>query len=121
MKKFKIDVSLFKTTVFVWYCSATQATKLYSKTTYFKDDPDIKFEGHGKTLYIPLVAPIVWVNDSIGFVEEIATLTHEFTHVVNGILLHKGIPLNEDTDEVYAYFLEYLIRESLKKIVKETK
>ncbi|MEI6186976.1 MAG: hypothetical protein WCP46_00545 [Alphaproteobacteria bacterium] len=42
-------------------------------------------------------------------------LTHEMTHVNEFILHDVGVPHSEDTDEVYAYEMGYLIKEFYKK------
>ena len=47
-----------------------------------------------------------------------AILIHELSHATNFILQEVGIPHTEDTEEAYTYLLEYLTRETLKRIAK---
>lgn len=42
-------------------------------------------------------------------------LAHEMLHVTSIIMQEIGIPLNDDTDEAYCYFLQYLINELLQQ------
>ncbi len=42
-------------------------------------------------------------------------LAHEIIHCIAYTLIEKGIKLTDDTDEIYAYYMEYLLRECNKK------
>lgn len=48
----------------------------------------------------------------------IAVLAHEITHVVFLILAKAGIEYCKESEEVYAYLVEYLMREVLRKVGK---
>ena len=37
-------------------------------------------------------------------------IAHEVVHAVHYVLSRKGIPLNDDTTEVYAYYAQFLMR-----------
>lgn len=40
-------------------------------------------------------------------------LAHEIFHAVSYSLRHKGLPLSDDTEEVYAYLIQFLMKEIL--------
>lgn len=39
------------------------------------------------------------------------TVAHECLHAVSFFLRSRGIPLNDDTEEAYTYYLQFLVRE----------
>jgi len=47
--------------------------------------------------------------------QNLGTITHEITHIVQYILRERRIPLNVDTEEVYAYLTEDLLKKFLFK------
>ena len=57
------------------------------------------------------IAPIVWIKAEGGEsdVDLMTTLSHEVFHFVHWLLNRKGVHLSDETDEVYAYLLEFLI------------
>ena len=54
--------------------------------------------------------PIIWLRH-----KNIADLAHEVFHVVHWIMKYKGIYLSDDSEEAYAYLLEYLMEEIMEK------
>lgn len=46
----------------------------------------------------------------------VGTLTHEIIHAVHYMLRNRRVPLSEDTEEVYAYSIESLLRHALYEI-----
>lgn len=50
------------------------------------------------------------------FRRTIALIVHEMTHVSHYILRDRRIPLSEDTEEAYAYLVEFLVKETLNKL-----
>ena len=48
-------------------------------------------------------------------------VAHECLHAVSYFLRHKGIPLNDDTEEAYAYYLQFLVRQICGKPTPEKK
>jgi len=54
--------------------------------------------------------------DKDNFREAVGILAHEVTHVVQYLLRDRRVPLQEDTEEVYAYLTEYLMVEFLRAL-----
>ena len=52
----------------------------------------------------------IWVKT-----KRVSFIAHEVFHAVSYVLRHKGVPLSDNTDEVYAYLTEFLVREIIKK------
>lgn len=53
---------------------------------------------------------VIWFHSK----KDISTICHECFHAAYHLLTHCGIPLKEDTEEVYAYYQGYLVKEVLK-------
>ena len=55
--------------------------------------------------------------------KDVSIIAHECMHAVGYVLRRKGIPFNADTDEAYAYLLQFLVKEimSNKNKVKKNK
>jgi hypothetical protein len=49
-------------------------------------------------------SPIIWMPNT----NDISIINHELLHVTINIMAWAGVPLTEDTEEVYAYELQYL-------------
>jgi hypothetical protein len=49
-------------------------------------------------------------------VTDYGVLQHEIFHAVDQILRYVGINLSDDSDEAYAYLIEYITREMYKKL-----
>lgn len=58
----------------------------------------------------------VWLESAKLNPENISTVQHELFHVLRVIMDEAGIPLNEYTNEAYAYELGYLTKEFYKKL-----
>ena len=101
----------------VWDCDIHQLKEWILK--HYKWEMEIRqgFQHMGKTITIETdkhISWIIWINDRKNF----ETLSHELFHMTRQTLQTLGIPLNEDTDEVYAYLFSCYIRESLKALKK---
>lgn len=48
----------------------------------------------------------------------VGTLAHECAHVVIRICEERGIPIEADCDETFAYMLDYLVQESMDELVQ---
>jgi hypothetical protein len=68
------------------------------------------FVNRGMTFYHPGLPIILWIPNPPRSVEELAVLNHEIFHVVTSLLEWAGVPLCEQTEEVYAYTLQYYTR-----------
>jgi hypothetical protein len=56
--------------------------------------------------------PIVWFSD----IEDSAVVQHELLHVTIDMMKWAGIELNEHTEEVYTYQLQYLTKQFYKQV-----
>lgn len=56
--------------------------------------------------------PIVWFSD----IEDSAVVQHELLHVTIDMMKWAGIELNDQTEEVYTYQLQYLTKQFYKQV-----
>ena len=56
--------------------------------------------------------PIIWFSD----IEDTAVVQHELLHVTIDMMKWAGIELNEHTEEVYTYQLQYLTKQFYKQV-----
>jgi hypothetical protein len=56
--------------------------------------------------------PIIWFSD----IEDSSVVQHELLHVTIDIMKWAGIELNEHTEEVYTYQLQYLTKQFYKQV-----
>jgi len=56
--------------------------------------------------------PIVWFSD----IDDTAVVQHELLHVTIDMMKWAGIELNEHTEEVYTYQLQYLTKQFYKQV-----
>ena len=63
-------------------------------------------------------SPVVWIPSIPGTDEERAVLTHELFHVTTTIMNYAGIPLEDSSEEAYAYLLGHLQREFYERCKK---
>ena len=54
--------------------------------------------------------------DKNQFRKSVGTIVHEMTHVTQYMLRQRRVPLSEKTEEVHAYLVDYLVRETLDRI-----
>lgn len=59
----------------------------------------------GRTVLLSGGGSIIWIIE-----QKNSTIVHELFHSTYHILKNREIPLSEDTEEVYAYLLEYLTK-----------
>ena len=56
--------------------------------------------------------PIVWFSD----IEDSSVVQHELLHVTIDMMKWAGIELNDETEEVYTYQLQYLTKQFYKQV-----
>ena len=56
--------------------------------------------------------PIIWFSD----IEDSAVVQHELLHVTIDMMKWAGIELNDETEEVYTYQLQYLTKQFYKQV-----
>ena len=52
----------------------------------------------------------VWIKDK----KDIETVAHEAFHATYHVLTHTGVILKEESEEIFAYYLGWLVKEILK-------
>lgn len=109
-KRFKIDVDVYGVTVefFINYKSYRVISILNNKLSKMgADEIFIRTDVDAQTFsYTPYYA--VWfqeLDDCYDF------LIHELFHIVYLILDDKGLKLSDDSDEAYAYLMQYIYAE----------
>ena len=74
-------------------------------------------EGSGRTVLDPETgAHMVRLKDPIKNAEDVAILVHELTHATVQVFGIIGLPINTESDEAFAYYIQYLTRTCLEKI-----
>ncbi len=106
MNKFRhIYLDIYKVNVWFIYCSADYyQRKMKTEIDFCADVTEFHV---GQVVTADLDAGrtfIVWVRDW-------DSLTHELFHCVFAILDYKGMCLTKESQEAYAYLMEYLDRE----------
>jgi len=122
-----IDVELFKVDVMIFVAMSEkeirQRKKMVSKK-YEKEfleciedwdkDSDAQTQGRMHSLGGGFVV-LIKTNES--WVKTFGVLIHEMTHVTQYLLKDRRIPLSEDTDEIHAYLVEYLVTTAARKML----
>jgi hypothetical protein len=94
---FDIDIHVFIT-------QDTNLVKLY--------EPSMNFNSAACTVYDQQGGPIsVWFPRVDTTLESRLTVIHEMQHITHAVLQCVGLNHNIETDEVYSYELEYLIKQ----------
>lgn len=57
----------------------------------------------------------MWVKD-LGKPQALPLLIHELTHHAWNVAHFRGVPLNTENDEVYAYYMEMMFRSIMKQL-----
>jgi len=68
----------------------------------------------GLCFYQPGYVPVIWLPKKPKSVNDIAITAHEALHVVQHLFIWAGIPMNQETKEVSAHTLQYLVKQILK-------
>ena len=125
MKTYKIYCPIYDVTLDFWVGETEKdfihrVKKLFNETL-IADGRSGCFVSFNKNKKVPqrITHRILWIEKPDKFI-----LLHEVFHAVTNILAYKNIHLTLTTedmyehssDEVYAYFLEYLYKETLKKL-----
>lgn len=58
-------------------------------------------------------AGIIWLHDKAG----VGVITHECFHAVHQLMIDKGIKITEDSEEVFAYYQQFLVNEICRKVL----
>ena len=73
-----------------------------------KDLEELQMTGHGRTLRLENNAFILWTKSFPRTPAEFGYLAHEIFHTADLILRFAGVSLSDDSDEVWAYQIDWL-------------
>lgn len=121
-KEIGIPISIFKTGVLVILSSdMTRCAKRIRKR--FQEDFEEWDVGdyEGRTLSKKGFAPIIWMKQFPETVDGIACLSHEAFHATCRLLEEFNMPLGKDTEEMYAYIVDYIVSEVLRRQPRKAK
>jgi len=91
--------------------------KLYKLTD--EEKKHLIFTGNGKMIQLlgkQIIIRLLKKKTSIGV--DLVDLVHEISHAVFCVFQYIGISHTDDTDEVFAYYQGYLVRDFLNQIKK---
>lgn len=103
-KKIRIKFAMFKTAVNVWLCPPEYIKGYYDNS----GDP----ESCGETMHKEGEEKTIWINSDTNE-NKIAVLAHEALHAISLICKERDIEYDE---ELFAYGVEYIVKETLRKI-----
>lgn len=108
-KKFPLDI--YKHGIGVFFGDFTLLTKKLNKLGFksdFKEEKDLSERSAGITFSLNTDDVIIWLPHKPKTDGEVATLVHEIYHATSFLLRSVGIEHTSDTEEVYAYTMEYI-------------
>lgn len=108
-KKFPLDI--YKHGVGVFFGDFTLLIKKLNKLGFkgnFEEEKELSERSAGITFFLNTDDIIVWLPHKPKTDGEMATLVHEVCHATSVLLRSVGIKHTPDTEEVYAYTMEYL-------------
>ncbi len=70
----------------------------------------LEMRGHGRTLRLNSNAMICWTKEFPRTAAEFGYLAHEIFHTADLIIRRAGATLSDDSDEVWAYQIDWLTR-----------
>lgn len=110
-KKMKIHCNLFAVDIYIYYKNPISEIKKFSPNCdNFIDDKHV-----GCVLTLETGDYIVCFFE--GFEDKIyTTIYHEAFHLTAKILSDKGIKLTNESEELFAYYQNYLVKKIIKKI-----
>lgn len=109
-KFFRIEGTVFDLDVYVIVTKDT--AKAYKTAISIVGEENVShrdFVSRGLTLgNVDEGTPVIlWIPKVPSNTEEYAILSHEIFHTISMVLRWAGVSLSEDTDEVYAYMVQY--------------
>lgn len=125
-KHHKIKIGIISNDIFPWdICFALGATEkevydfLKQKVNYELNEEEkqrLQWEHttkKGRTIQLRNGACIIWVKTDAPQI-----IAHEAFHATDFVLSNAGLRLSDTSDEAYAYFLEHIVKEIYKILVK---
>ena len=118
---FIIDDNVFRAKVVVYFnCSQGYFTNIIKRKHGAPDFPDVagaegnflSWDTGDGTVYF------LWLESFDSTVNKLSVLNHEMIHCTYSILNDRGIEVNDETEEVLAYYHSFLLTEAYKKLIK---
>lgn len=75
---------------------------------YVVDGENFGYEARGKCYFRPGYVPIIWIPRRPHTAREHATLAHEIVHSVMHLFEWAHVPVNRDTEEVFAHAVGHI-------------
>ena len=99
-----------------WFCIGSKDE--FADFVYKKDGYEVNrdVEVDGKMVKIIGGRQFIWIQN-----KDISVLIHEIVHMVNNNMDRVAIPLSVDTDEVYAFYTQFLFKECNKFLNEKPK
>ena len=119
-KHFKIDYGTypFDCLIYIGH-SDEEVIKHFERNYYNLSDEEkevLEMRGHGRAGEIKGGYFLRLEDLDIKNPNSLALMSHEIFHLVDFLLRRIGMTLSEDSDEAYAYLIQYLTEQILKKI-----
>lgn len=120
MKRLHVPIPIYGTNLYILCpCSAQQLGKFVRSNEggeKYEDGQEfrgrmVRIKGNGYSNWV-IAFSEKWKDNP----QDISTLVHECFHVTEDIMWALGIDHNPNTSEAYAYLLDFLVEESLKRI-----
>ena len=118
-KNFKIDFGTYPFDCLVYIGHTDESVVKHLERYYFpltdEEKELIAMEGNGRTGtlaggYILKLRDLDMKNPIL-----VGTMTHEIFHLADFLLRRVGVTLSEDSDEAYAYLIQYLTEQIISK------
>lgn len=111
---FIVSLKVYPFDIFVWfgYDIERMGKKLKKYVSHTEvDEFTAQSFNRGKTCQFSSGQTVIWLPNSPQSVDELSVLNHEIFHAVTLILNKVGIRLSEDSEEAYAYLIQYVSKQ----------
>ncbi|HMT01783.1 MAG TPA: hypothetical protein PKD00_00495 [Burkholderiales bacterium] len=116
-----IDCVIYPFSIIVFYGNDKSLLSKKLKKYLFKEDIEylktIEFH-RGKSIMFTSGQTLLWLKEEPNNPETLAILNHEIFHCVCFIMEKVGIKFSDDSDEAFAYLIEYVSKQIYKKLKK---
>lgn len=127
-QRFCIDVGVFNTEVMVFVNHSEREILAWAKKAVPDDIETVKEEIENWDEHVASRSEdgrmcrlagsfFVLLKPYANLSSTVSSLVHELTHVTQYLLRRRRVPLTQDTEEVHAYLIDYLVREAANKML----
>ena len=117
-KSFIIDYKIYPFNVLFTFGQQDEQVITQLKKQGVKDPTDCTVHGEGRCIMYSEGATMIRMNVVPKYPRQYAILQHEIFHAVDFLFNRIGIRLCENSNEAYAYLIEYLTKEAYEQIRK---